>query len=168
MVHRNRFKFEKHEDEKLKELIAKYGTHSWKKVAEEMEGRNVRQCRERWKHYLSNDMKNNPWSKEEEILLLQKVAEVGHKWTRLAKLFPERTDIQLKLHWHKLQKNAKKKGQRKEILITPTKIEENPTPEKPEKQTEIDIFSPEWLEAGNVDIFDWAKEDELFDCFSFF
>ncbi|OHS93090.1 hypothetical protein TRFO_40622 [Tritrichomonas foetus] len=66
-----------------------------------MGGRNVRQCRERWKHYLSSERAKSPWSNEEDLLLFQKVMELGPKWTKIARCFNDRTDIQIKTRWTK-------------------------------------------------------------------
>lgn len=97
---RRRMKFLPEEDEKLRELVAKYGK-SWNDIAKRLPGRNVRQCRERWKHYLSSDRAKSPWSNEEDILLFQKFMELGPKWTKIAKFFDNRTDIQIKTRWMK-------------------------------------------------------------------
>ncbi|KAK8833814.1 hypothetical protein M9Y10_039553 [Tritrichomonas musculus] len=97
---RRRMKFLPEEDEKLRELVAKYGK-SWNDIAKHLPGRNVRQCRERWKHYLSSDRAKSPWSNEEDLLLFQKFMELGPKWTKIAKFFDDRTDIQIKTRWMK-------------------------------------------------------------------
>lgn len=91
--------FSPQEDEKLKQLVEKYGTSNWAMIEREMPGRNVRQCRERYKHYLSPEVSQRKWSKEEDELLLQKVSEIGSKWVRIAKLFNNRTDINVKNRW---------------------------------------------------------------------
>ena len=96
---RRREKFLPEEDTKLRDLVAKYGTNAWEQVAREMNGRNVRQCRERWKHYLSGDDLKQPWSDYEDHLLFEKMQEIGPKWTKLTQYFPGRTDIQIKTRW---------------------------------------------------------------------
>lgn len=168
MIKRNRFKFLQSEDEKLIELIDKYGVHSWPEVAKEMPGRNVRQCRERWKHYLSNDKKKNPWTEEEEILLIEKVNEIGHKWTKLAKLFPERTDIQLKLKWNMMKKNNTEiicKYEKKPKVHEKKEDNKDNQIEKTDKK-EVDVLTPDWLFDCN-DIFDSQSGDSEIFCFYF-
>ena len=64
-----------------------------------MNGRNARQCRERWKHYLSSNRGKSPWTEEEDKLLLEKMEELGPKWTKIATFFQDRTDIQIKTRW---------------------------------------------------------------------
>jgi hypothetical protein len=96
---RHREKFLPEEDVKLKELVQKYGTVSWDIIAREMPGRNPRQCRERWKHYVSSTRPKSDWSPAEDVLLYQKMEEMGPRWTNLAQFFPGRTDLQVKSRW---------------------------------------------------------------------
>lgn len=99
---RTRAKFLPEEDTKLRELVETYGTNSWEQVAALMPGRNIRQCRERWKHYLSSDRPYEPWTKEEDQILYDKVQELGAKWTKIARFLPGRTDLQAKTRWQKI------------------------------------------------------------------
>jgi hypothetical protein len=94
-----RAKFRPEEDAKLKELVERSGTISWDVVAREMPGRNARQCRERWKHYVSSTRPKGEWSLTEDLLLYQKMEEIGPRWTNLAQFFPGRTDLQVKTRW---------------------------------------------------------------------
>lgn len=98
---RCRKKFLPEEDHRLRELVQKYGTNAWESVASEMPDRNVRQCRERWKHYLSSEQMNTPWTPEEDRILFEKIQELGPKWTKLTQYFNGRTDIQIKTRWMK-------------------------------------------------------------------
>ena len=91
--------FSPKEDERLKMLVAKYGTDNWAAIEKEMPGRNVRQCRERYKHYLSPEVSQQPWTQEEDELLLAKVSEIGSKWVAISKFFHNRTDINVKNRW---------------------------------------------------------------------
>lgn len=99
---RTRAKFYPEEDEKLRELVEEYGLHAWETIAQQMPGRNIRQVRERWKHYLSSEKPHDPWTKEEDDLLFEKVHELGGKWTKIAKFLNGRTDLQAKLRWQKM------------------------------------------------------------------
>jgi hypothetical protein len=92
-------KFTEAEDLRLLELIRCFGCMDWQAIAAEMRNRSVRQCRERWYHYLSPFVSHNAWTSEEEQLLREKVAECGKKWTHISRFFPSRTAIHLKNHW---------------------------------------------------------------------
>jgi hypothetical protein len=96
---RRRDKFLPEEDLELRRLVEKHGTSSWDAVARDLPGRNPRQCRERWKHYLSGERIKAPWTCDEDRILFEKMQTIGPKWTRLATFFPGRTDIEVKSHW---------------------------------------------------------------------
>jgi hypothetical protein len=100
-----REKFFPEEDAKLKELVRLHGQNSWSEIANEMPGRNARQCRERWKHYLSSEKNRLVWTAEEDQLLFQKMTEYGPRWTALSRFFPGRSDLQIKHRW--MQKFAR-------------------------------------------------------------
>ena len=97
----HRYKFTVEEDIKLRELVEHSPDLNWDFIASQLPGRNRRQCRERWKHYLSGD-KNKPWTPEEDELLLIKYQEHGPKWSLLSSFFSFRTDTQIKNRWQKL------------------------------------------------------------------
>jgi len=83
--------FTSDEDARLQELVAMHGPENWQAIAAQLPGRSPRQCRERWKLYLSPEVKNDPWSLEEEQRLVKMYLAIGPKWTLIAKAFPSRT-----------------------------------------------------------------------------
>jgi hypothetical protein len=101
-------KFTQSEDETLKDLVNELGAGDWDAIAERMAGRNPRQCRERWTFYLSPDVLNTAWTKDEETLLLEKRAELGPGWTTIALCFPGRTPISVKSRWNLIQRRRRK------------------------------------------------------------
>ena len=105
-----RAQFTEEEDTLLIELVNKYGENNWQQIADLMPGRNIRQCRERWRNYLSPSFDKGPWSKQEDMLLLQKYNELGPKWKTIALFLPTRTDISVKNRMHKIARNLKKEG----------------------------------------------------------
>ncbi|EAY14130.1 Myb-like DNA-binding domain containing protein [Trichomonas vaginalis G3] len=94
-----RHKFTKAEDELLKSLVEKYGEANWVVVSAQMKTRSPRQCRERYKNYLSPKIQNGPWTPEEEALLVEKVKEFGQRWANIAVFFEPRSDVNVKNHW---------------------------------------------------------------------
>ena len=100
-------KFTPEEDEKLKNLVKTYGTNDWKTISSLIPNRSQRQCRERWKNYLSPDVSNAPWTSEEDQLLEEKYKELGSQWSRISKFFNARTDIHVKNRWVTLSNKHK-------------------------------------------------------------
>jgi hypothetical protein len=103
-------------------LVAQFGPCAWEAIAREMPGRNLRQCRERWKHYLSVGFTERPWTNAEDNLLLMKHRELGPRWTKLSSFFQGRSDIQLKARWLKL---------------TETPSAPRPPPSRPEHDVDV-------------------------------
>lgn len=96
-----RMKFTPEEDSYLKSLVkSSGGDPNWKIIAEQLgNGRKARQCRERYKNYLSPKLKNGPWTPEEEKFLEEKYNQFGPKWSKIAKFFKGRSDVNLKNHY---------------------------------------------------------------------
>ena len=107
------FKWSTQEDNKLRQLVFVFGDNNWKNLAKNMEGRNSRQCRERWQYYLNPHLKIGNWTKEEDELILQKREELGPKWMTIKKFFMFRTDAMIKNRYNAL---IKFKQQRKKDL----------------------------------------------------
>ena len=96
------------EDIELTKLVMRYGEDNWKIIVSFMNGRTIRQCRERWKLFLKPSVERKEWSKNDEQLLEEKINEYGTHWTLLKKFFPGRTDIQLRNHWSLIQRHKYK------------------------------------------------------------
>jgi hypothetical protein len=99
----SRHKFLKAEDDLLRCLVDKYGEANWNVISSFMNRRNARQCRERYKNYLSPQFRNTPWTPAEDELLVSKVREIGQRWSVIAKLFEGRSDVNVKNRWAAIQ-----------------------------------------------------------------
>jgi hypothetical protein len=98
------------EDFRLRELVRCFGA-DWNEISRQMVGRNPRQCKERWTNYLSPDVCAQPWTEDEDQLLLSKVGELGPKWVQITSFFRKRTDANLKNRWFVLMRRARKMAQ---------------------------------------------------------
>jgi hypothetical protein len=81
-------KFSADEDLQLTDLVAVHGDEDWITISCLIPGRNPRQCRERWRHYLSPTVSFTPFTRDEDALLRDKYAEAGPKWKSHGHPFP--------------------------------------------------------------------------------
>jgi hypothetical protein len=84
------------EDQKLIELVTFLGGSDWSAIAQQMPGRNARQCRDRWKGYLSPTISTGAWTPEEDDLLMQKWHAVGPRWSLIATTLNGRSEVSVR------------------------------------------------------------------------
>jgi len=81
-----------------------------------MSGRNVHQCRERWRQISSKRGSDSEWTREEDEIIMSKYCLFGRKWKEMQPFVPRHTVSQVKARVTYLLKQ-------KNIEYVPPKIE---------------------------------------------
>jgi hypothetical protein len=101
---RHKCTFSKEEDDLIILFINQYGLNSFQKITSVLPNRTTRQVRERYRLYLDPNINRNPFSSEEDDLLLKLVDHCHQKWSQMTKMFTGRTDVALKYRYNKLSR----------------------------------------------------------------
>ncbi|KAJ0230931.1 Transcription factor MYB115 [Hirschfeldia incana] len=88
------------EDINLRNLVERYGTKSWKRIADMLGTRIGKQCRERWHNHLRHGIKKNGWTEKEDQILVEAHKTFGNKWAKIALKLCGRTENDIKNRWN--------------------------------------------------------------------
>ena len=160
-------KFTPEEDEQLKMLVQQHGEYNWEKIAILLGNRNARQCHDRWKFYVNPTINKEPFTQEEDWLLINLVYRYGGMWVQISKNFKNRSDVQMKNRWKILQKQMNLSMPNYSFLTNSTKNKVIPTRKKKEINTieqndPIQKVIPEAeIQENPFDAFDYSIFNDL-------
>jgi hypothetical protein len=123
---KERIAFAPADDEELRALVDSLGDCNWKAVSFRMSAAfTARQCRERYRNYLSPHLASEPWTEDEDRRLLREFERRGTRWSLIAAEFPGRSGNTVRNRYFTLQrKTAKSKKQSKEPTHASARAEE--------------------------------------------
>lgn len=109
--------FTKEEDNIILDYIATNGPR-WKEISSLLNGRSVKQCRERYRTYLNPSLRNDPWTDEEDQKLIILYKKYGPKWVEISKHFRGRSDNMIKnrFNYHIIKRPRNFKMDQKKIM----------------------------------------------------
>jgi hypothetical protein len=64
-------------------LVERLGTERWEEIARFLPERSARQCRYRYRNCLAEALMTNPWTTEEDAVVIQKFHQIGQMWVEI-------------------------------------------------------------------------------------
>jgi hypothetical protein len=99
----------------------------WRKIASQMGTRNQRQCRERWRNYLSPQVADpQEWTSDEESRLASLYSTIGSQWSLLASYFPGRSIVNITNRLKMLQRRERRLAAAQQQLASALRPIESP------------------------------------------
>ncbi|CAD8182279.1 unnamed protein product [Paramecium pentaurelia] len=92
------------ENQKLIDLVAKFGYH-WSKISSFLPQRTGKQIREHYLNQLHPDINNQPWNKEEDEIVVEFYKKLGGKWSQISKHLNNRSENSIKNRFYSYLRN---------------------------------------------------------------
>ena len=127
------------ENELLRNTVEKLGARNWKEIAKKIPGRTTKQCYDRWNTCLNPNLNKEPWTPEEDRIIIKEQKKLGNQWTKIALLLPGRSSYMVKNRWYTVlqQKQTEKQNPQVQPTIHPQQPLQNPQKNQLPKITEI-------------------------------
>ena len=93
-------------------MIQENGLKNWNQIANSFNmtlnsQRNGKQCRERWVNFLNPNIRRDPFTIEEDLIILEKRLNIGNKWSEIIKDMEGRTENNVKNRFNMMYKTIK-------------------------------------------------------------
>ncbi|OAQ68279.1 transcription regulator HTH, Myb-type, DNA-binding protein [Pochonia chlamydosporia 170] len=108
------------EDHRLMALISLHGAHNWVLIAQILQTRSPKQCRERYHQNLKPTLKHDPISAEEGQKIETMVERIGKRWAEISRHMSGRSDNAIKNWWNGSQNRRKRLARRRESRTAAT------------------------------------------------
>jgi len=94
-------RWSKEEDIQLTLMVNFFG-RSWNMIAKIMKNRSNKQIKSRYDEYIRPDLIKTPFSKEEDLLILELYNKFSNQWAKFQKYMPNRSQRKIKLRYEAL------------------------------------------------------------------
>jgi len=105
--------------------VKQHGLSNWTTVADSLDGRTGKQCRERWTNHLNPGIKKGNWTDEEDRIIIEKQAELGNQWSKITEYLQGRTDNAVKNRWHSTMRSRSRNNTNSSLNMNNSSIGTN-------------------------------------------